>query len=55
MHRATAVNHAIDLIKLRIQSGTYNNANAPEILAELNQLADGLAKLNDSEQRSPQY
>jgi hypothetical protein len=48
MNRSIAVNHAIEIVKLRIQSGTHNNSKPEEILAELNALAEGVAAIDTS-------
>jgi len=55
MHRSVAVNHAIEILKLRIQAGANSGAGANELLAELNALIEGLTKIDDSARREGQF
>jgi len=48
MTRSVAVNHAIEILKLRIQAGTHNNSKPENIIAELNALSEGIAAIETS-------
>ena len=46
MHRQQAVNHALDILKLRIANGAHANSKADEIIKELTALVEGFEKIN---------
>jgi hypothetical protein len=50
MNRTKATNIALDIIKLRIQSGILN-ADSATIVSELETLIDGLEKVNEGSQQ----
>ena len=45
MNRSVAVNHAIEILKIRIQSGVHNSNKPETILAELTTLTEGIAAI----------